>query len=299
MSWSRAADLGDRNLMSKNVIVVGMPRSGTSLTAGIFPAKGYYIGERSKTFLREGNDHNPFGSFEADDLIAENVRVLHSAGFAFHNTWLFEPISSEAIARIADMPVLSSHRDFVRAYEQRSPWVWKDPRLCFTLAYWWRLMDPERTVVVFVRRDPNAIYWSFLRRGWCGPGRAEREAVLGSIKQHTDAATAAIESLDIPHAVVDHREYLRAPAAVAHRLSVLCDLSISVDDLNVQSDLDHHSSIRGRISTRLRRGLMRLPRRPIRRLEQLIPRWVLVSLFPERRYVEPKPPTGSPDDRQR
>lgn len=284
--------------MSKNVIVVGMPRSGTSLTAGIFPPKGYYIGDRSKAFLREGNDHNPFGSFEADDLIAENVRVLQAVGFDFHNTWLFEPISSEQIARIADVPVLSSHRDFVRAYEQRAPWVWKDPRLCVTLPYWWRLIDPERTVVVFVRRDPNAIYLSFLRRGWCQPGRAEREAVLARVQQHTDAATAAIESLDIPHAVVDHEEYMRAPAAVAHRLSVLCDLSISVDDLNVHSDLDH-SSIRGRISSRLRRGLRRLPQRPVRRLERLIPRWALVLLFPERRYVEPKPPAESPDHRQR
>jgi hypothetical protein len=283
--------------MSKNVIVVGMPRSGTSLTASIFTGKGYHIGDMRKAFVREGNDHNPFGSFEADDLIAENVRVLDAAGFGFHNTWLFEPISSEAMARIADMSVLSSHRDFVRGYEQRAPWVWKDPRLCFTLAYWWRLMDPERTAVIFVRRDPTAIYWSFLRRGWCRPGRAEREAVLARIQQHTDAATAAIESLNIPHVVVDYGEYVRAPGAVAHRLSVLCDLSISVEDLNARADLDH-SSVRGRISTGVRRGLTRLPRRSIRRLERLIPRWALVSLFPERRYVEPKPPAGGPDDRQ-
>jgi len=283
--------------MSKNVIVVGMPRSGTSLTANIFTAKGYYIGDMRKAFVREGHDHNPFGSFEADDLIAENVRLLEAAGFGFHNTWLFEPISSEAIARIADMPVLSSHYDFVRAYEQRSPWVWKDPRLCFTLAYWWRLMDPERTAVVFVRRDPTAIYWSFLRRAWCRPGRAEREAVLARVRRHTDAAMAAIESLDIPHAVVDYGEYQRAPGAVARRLSVLCHLSISVEDLNARADLDH-SSIRGRISTRLRRGLTKLPRRPIRTLERLIPRWALVSLFPERRYVEPNPPAEGPDGRQ-
>lgn len=275
----------------KNVVVVGMARSGTSLTAGIFAGQGYYLGGMQKAAVREGDDHNPFGFFEADDLVAENVQVLEAVGFGFHNTWLFEPISAAAASRIADLAVLPSHQAFVRGYEQRTPWVWKDPRLCFTLAYWWRLLDPERTVVVFVRRDPAAVHRSFLRRGWCRSGRSERAAVLARVRQHTDAAATAIDALGIPHAVIDYGEYLTAPDTVAQRLNALCGLSLSAADLNARSDLDH-STIRGRISTGLRRGLTRLPRGPIRAVERLVPRSVLVSLFPERRYTEPRPPAG-------
>src|SRR5918999_879126 len=172
--------------MSKNVIIVGMARSGTSVTARIFTYKGYFIGDMNKTFVREGDDHNPFGYFEADDLVAENVRVLNDSGFPFHNTWLFQPISQESAARIADIPILPAHRAFLRRYEENAPWVWKDPRLCFTLPYWWRLMDAARTVVVLVRRDPIDIYWSFQRMGWCKWGRAGRDLVVELVRQHTD-----------------------------------------------------------------------------------------------------------------
>jgi hypothetical protein len=277
-----------RQSMSKNVIIVGMPRSGTSVTARAFTAKGYFIGEMHQTFVREGDDRNPFGYFEADDLVAENVRVLKAAGFPFHNTWLFSPISQESIARIADLPILAAHHAFLRAYDENAPWVWKDPRLCFTLAYWWRLMDPAHSVVVLVRRDPIEIYWSFQRMGWCKWGRAERDLVFERVRQHTEAATTAVYSLGIPHAVVNYREYLTTPELVARRLSKICEIQIGIEDLNVRPDLNHSSHL-GKVSTHLRRTLKKLPQRPVRKLEVMVPRRALQLLFPERKYVDSKP----------
>jgi hypothetical protein len=274
--------------MSKNVIIVGMPRSGTSVTARVFTTKGYFMGDMNQTFIREGDDFNPFGYFEADDLIEENVRVLKAAGFPFHNTWLFEPISQESVARIADIPILPAHRAFLRAYDENAPWVWKDPRLCFTLPYWWRLMDPARSVVLLVRRDPIDIYWSFQRMGWCKWGRAGRDLVVELVRQHTDAATTAVCSLGIPHAVVDYGEYLTAPELTARRLSEVCEVQIGIEDLNVRPGLNHSSHL-GKVSTHFRRALKKLPRGPIRKLEGMVPRRALQSLFPERKYVDSKP----------
>jgi hypothetical protein len=273
--------------MSKNVIIVGMPRSGTSVTARVFTAKGYFIGGMIETFVREGDYRNPFGYFEADDLVAENVRVLNAAGFPFHNTWLFQPISQESVARIADLPILSGHRAFLRGYEENAPWVWKDPRLCFTLAYWWRLMDPARSAVVLVRRDPNDIYWSFQRMDWSKWGQAERDAVLERVRQHANAATTAVSALGIPHVVVDYREYLTTPELVARRLSEICEIQIGIDDLNVKPELNHSSHL-GKVSTQIRRALKKLPRGPVRKLEGMLPRKALQSFFPERKYVGSK-----------
>ena len=60
--------------MPKNALVIGMPRSGTSLTANVLAGKGYYVGTSRLSSLQHGDNHNPFGYFEADDVVERNVR---------------------------------------------------------------------------------------------------------------------------------------------------------------------------------------------------------------------------------
>ena len=55
--------------MPKNVIIVGMARSGTSLTASIFAKKGYFVADDPDKQLQAGNRHNPGGFWELDDLV--------------------------------------------------------------------------------------------------------------------------------------------------------------------------------------------------------------------------------------
>jgi hypothetical protein len=75
--------------MPKNVIVVGMPRSGTSLTASIFSRKGYYVSGNEARELQAGDGHNPFGYCEAKGLIERNVELFSAAGYPHDNTWKF------------------------------------------------------------------------------------------------------------------------------------------------------------------------------------------------------------------
>lgn len=277
--------------MPKNAIVVGMPRSGTSLTAAIFARKGYYIGERE--LLRQGDDHNPFGYFEADDLIEANVEVLRKAGFEFHNTWLFEPISDGTVTRILELECREHHRRLVEEQNRRSPWMWKDPRLCYTLPYWWKLVDRDRTRVLLLRRDPGQIYHSFRRMGWRPAGRSARDDVMRRIEHHLGSAEAAIKALKIPYVRVQYMEYLQRPQAIARRLGEFFEVDLSVEDLNVRPDLNH-GTLRGRISGLTRLFFTKLPRRPIRALERLFPRMLLAAVFSERRYTGPEAETGRP-----
>lgn len=272
--------------MPKNAIVVGMPRSGTSLATAIFARKGYCVGASSIRRVREGDDYNPYGYFEADDLIEKNVELFQQVGYFFHNTWLFDPIPPESVFRIAQLAPQETYRHFVEMYQEKSPWVWKDPRLCFTLSYWWKLIDPAHTGVLLVRRDPIEIYRSFRYKGWCpSGGEDELERVRECTKQHLEAATRAIDSLAIPHVVVDYAEYRQCPEQIARRLGEFFDIDLAPVDLNFRPELNHNS-VRGRVAAWLRIRLMKLPRRPIRKLERLIPRRLLALIFPERKYTD-------------
>ncbi len=271
--------------MPKNVVIVGMARSGTSLSAAIFAGQGYFMGESAEAHIRHGDDHNPFGYFEADDLISANVDVLQRSGFASHNTWLFESISPESVRQVSHLLPMERHRRLVERYEANKPWLWKDPRLCFTLAYWWKLLDRSNTAVVMIHRDPEQIYRSFRRMGWCPSGDEPRQELIRRCHQHLRAGMETVESLGIPHIVVDYTDYLAIPDVVARRLSDFCELELSARDLNVRHELNHSGGM-GRISAYARIHLSKLPPGLLTILARIIPSSVQAVVLPERKYVK-------------
>jgi hypothetical protein len=275
--------------MPKNVIVVGAPRSGTSLTSAIFARQGYFVGGAARPAVVQGDDYNPFGYFEADDLIERNVALFRRVGYEFHNSWLFDPISADAIDRIAELTPDVADRELLARYDTRSPWLWKDPRLCLTLPYWARLVDPSNTAVLLILRNPDDVYWSFRRKGWCGCGETARQSALDRILQHMQAAQAAVERLSIPHLTIEYDDFRNRPLPLAQQISELTGLHLTVEDLNFRPDLDH-SSPRGRLAGYSRIILKKLPRSSLRHLERLVPRCVQSALFPERKYVNSTQP---------
>lgn len=286
-SRARACKKG-RATVFRDALIIGMPRSGTSLTASVLAKKGYYVGGSRLSSLQHGDDHNPFGYFEADDVVERNVEIFRRVGFPFQNTWQLEMLPDAAAGAIWDLAPTDADREFVADYHARSPWLWKDQRLCFTLPYWWKLLDPTRVRVLLVRRNPRDIHRSFQRMGWCESGKSDETRVRLLTEQHIGTAEAAMRKLGIAWMEVDYSEYVRTPAAVAARIGGFFGLELCADDLNVRADLDH-SRLRGRLSARLRRLLKRLPRPAVQRLERVVPPWVVAHVFSERRYVRPPP----------
>lgn len=265
-----------------SVLVIGMARSGTSLTAACFARLGYFVGERSETHIREGDDHNPFGYFEADRLIEANVDVLRAAGFAAHNTWMFEPIDPKVAARIRSVEPMDHHRALVADYDGARPWLWKDPRLCYTLPYWTRILGDDVRAVL-VTRDPEDVYLSFCRIGWRRPGEAARSDVIERTTRHVHAARSALQTWGRPFEEIDFEDFERRLEEIALRLSSLCGARIRPDDLNFHPALDH-SRGSARAGAALRTLAHRLPPGVRTTLKRVVPEPVLRRIFPERRY---------------
>ena len=61
--------------MPKNIIIVGAPRSGTSMTARIFTRQGYFVTEDETNDLQEANEFNPYGFWESAGLRDCNAEV--------------------------------------------------------------------------------------------------------------------------------------------------------------------------------------------------------------------------------
>lgn len=265
----------------RNILIVGGPRSGTSLTATIFTRCGYHVGTIADARQRDGDRNNPLGYFEADDVVAHNVALLQAAGYSHHNTWLFTPIPAATVAAIAAFPPREPDRELIAAYDLHAPWVWKDPRLCFTLGYWWRMLPNDATGVVLVRRDPRAIHRSLVRTGWAHAGDGERRLDLAQLTNHFDTALATVRRLAIPHVTVEYQEYFTRLDEVCGRLAAFTGTRITPGDVPVRRELDH-STLRGRWSGWLLHSIEHGTLRPLRHLRRLVPVRVLRLIVPER-----------------
>jgi hypothetical protein len=266
--------------MPKNIVIVGPPRSGTSLTSGIFAGQGYFAGEQ----LRSGDDYNPFGYFEDEALVEANVRIFRDVDFHFHNTWMFAPIADSQIASISQLPVEDCDRLLVAACGEHSPWMWKDPRLCMTLSYWANVIDWTNAGVVLTQRNAEDVYWSFRRKGWCSAGNVQRDKTIERIEKHASNAQATIDRLKIPHISIEYNEYHQQPEAVANRINEFAGLELTTDDLNFHSELDH-SCGRGRLAGHARILLKMLPKNTLKKVSGYLPKNVQSILFPEKKFV--------------
>lgn len=234
----------------RNIIVVGMPRSGTSLTASVYARKNYYVGTHETGDLRPADRYNRFGYWEAASLVDHNAEILRRSGFAFHNTWRYEAIQDSHLERLSNLTPRNEDIAFADSFNERAPWVWKDPRLCYTLGYWWPMVNPASTGVVLIRRHPEDIFQSFVRVGWRRNSSRDRKDVYQRIAHHMAAVTHITKHQNIPTIEIGYEEYCDAPDALADRMGKFSGIDLDCSDLNFLRTLDHSSAF-GRFVTGL------------------------------------------------
>ena len=266
---------------SKNILIVGMPRSGTSMTTNIFAKQGYFIAENPKKQLRAGDEYNPSGYWEAQPLIDSNVEILETVGFNYDNTWLFEEIKKETAQAIKSTPPLQRHINLIDEYNSKKPWVWKDPRLCYTLSYWWPLLDSKTTAVLFLIRKPDEIYQSFLRLKWISFSMKDKIKTYQLIKNHIENARETINNLNIPHIEIDYSDYEKKPQETVNLFNDFFNLNLRIDDLYYDKKLNH-KGISGRFKIILEKFISVIPNNFKQHLKKLIPSSILNKIFPHR-----------------
>lgn len=135
------------------IIIAGMHRSGTSLTASILQAAGVHIGEQ----LVGAGTGNPRGHFEDVDFWSLHQDILISQG-----------ITTEGWTTQTDVPV---PQQFLERIEQlcdyrrsRWPiWGWKEPRTTLFLQFWKAYLPEARFILVY--RSPWEVVDSLFTRG--------------------------------------------------------------------------------------------------------------------------------------
>ena len=134
------------------LIIAGMHRSGTSLTASLLQSAGLDIGQR----LLEGNSSNIKGHFENLDF------------FNFHREALFSIGLNDGWTAASNINVPEYYVDQARLLIQNNasltqPWGWKDPRSTLFLDFWGNLLPDAKFLLIY--RSPWEVLDSLYRRG--------------------------------------------------------------------------------------------------------------------------------------
>jgi hypothetical protein len=137
--------------MNNPILISGIPRSGTSLTAGLIALGGVNFGETVA-----GNRNNPRGYWESAEVRNKVVKpYLSACGMDPKGQW--------PLPRKADLRSYPTLREEVEAILGET-WAYKEPKL---LLMWeiWAAAFPEAKWVV-TERDPDEILDSVLRTGF-------------------------------------------------------------------------------------------------------------------------------------
>lgn len=132
--------------------IIGMHRSGTSLTASLLQSAGLHLGDR----LMGGSKSNLKGHFENLDFFEFHRQVLRSQGLNEDGWTLQEKIEVEEI-------YLLEAKNLISQNQQDRLWGWKDPRTTLFLEFWAKLLTEANFLLVY--RSPWDVIDSLYRRG--------------------------------------------------------------------------------------------------------------------------------------
>ena len=134
------------------VIITGMHRSGTSLTASLLQSAGIEIGDR----LMAASEGNPKGFFEDWDFVELHQAILRSQGIASEG-W-----TKEKLVEVQGQ-YLATAQNLILARKNKLIWGWKDPRTTLFLDFWSKLIPEAKFIFIF--RSPWEVVDSLFRRG--------------------------------------------------------------------------------------------------------------------------------------
>ncbi|MEM7761479.1 MAG: sulfotransferase, partial [Cyanobacteria bacterium P01_A01_bin.40] len=142
----------DTDLNQTVMIMTGMHRSGTSLTASLLQSAGVNIGDR----LMGEDTGNAKGHFEDLDFVEFHQNVLQSQGISVAG-W------TEQNQIQVQPQYLALANNLITARQEQQIWGWKDPRTTLFLDFWSQLLPQAK--YVFVYRSPWTVVDSLFRRG--------------------------------------------------------------------------------------------------------------------------------------
>ncbi len=190
---------------AKQIIILGMHRSGTSLLTRLINMMGAYFG--SEDLHTGASSENPKGFWERLDIRELNDLLLASAGSDWDRIARFSPEDVPEAARAA---FKERAENIIAELDAHAPWVIKEPRLCVLFSLWRELLSAP--VCVLIWRNPLEVALSLKSRNGI-----PLQFGLALWEYYTLASIRA--STSIPRVLLSYSELMGNPVGTVQKLS--------------------------------------------------------------------------------
>lgn len=216
-----------RDKFMKNAIILGAGRTGSSVLAGLIYQTGYYINAEAI----EPRSRYPLGDYENPELQEMNRKIFQSVDYPFDVVQHDRYPSIEKIKALkweVDDSIDSIYKKFLEKNEANHPWLWKDPRLSFTIHFWVQGLDLRNTVFIHTTRAPYEIFISHNKK-WI---KFTKESVYRTNREEVASVQIFAQENDIDMLEIDHRELTEKPANIISRLNERLETDLAMEDFN-------------------------------------------------------------------
>jgi|SRR5579863_6932872 len=218
--------------MNEEVIcVIGMHRSGTSLTTRVLNLCGLDLGPSDQ--LMGPHESNPEGHWENLAFFSINESLLSRFG----GSWDNPPLLKKGWEADPDLKsIVQDAKRHVNGFSARAPWGWKDPRSTILLPFW-RSLIPNLRFVICVR-NPLEVARSLARR--------DQMPIQKGLHLWNHYMHAAIrETEDAPRTFVFFEDFFKDPFSEIGHLAGFCGLKMPENSAlllqSISRELKHHS----------------------------------------------------------
>lgn len=207
--------------MKENIIILTTGSSGSSVLAGIISKKGYWLGEETKKL--------DFDTYENEELVNLDIEILKLIGFKRTDCNDIPPPSIEKIRDLTNQTDLKPFQNFIDKCNQNNPWLWKDPRLSFTIHFWVKLIpDIIKNKYIFIDRDPYQSYAGLILSRKI-PMSFEQQSLMNH--NYVQSCNLFFKEKKISYFHCYFEELIFEPEAFINRLNSYLNTNIDINDV--------------------------------------------------------------------
>jgi hypothetical protein len=204
----------------KNVIILTHGWTGSSVFSALLWRAGYWPGAAT---VRKVD----YDTFENAELVDINKRLLGQLAPGLNHQHVFRHEDVASIEHAGADADLSLCADFVQRCSSNGAWVWKDPRLTWTIRVWRRVLRMEDTAFLILARNDLQAWISSNKRRHIQSMAFTRHYNSSIIRSNLDFVAESGR----PAMSLEFEDLLLRPEATLHRLNSFLGVGLLMSDL--------------------------------------------------------------------
>ncbi len=206
--------------MKKNIIILTHGWTGSSVFTGLLGKAGYNYGEQTV-------QKTDYDTHENMELVELNNQMMKELGYTGNHEHRFSSsVVDEMALNTADID-LTPYREFVKRCQNNRPWVWKDPRLTWTIRIWAKILSFDETAYIILTRDDEQAWISSNLRRHIQSRKFTREYNTGI----TISLKKFLNENNQDYLEFQFEDLLLKPEYTVNSLNQFLDIELSMDDV--------------------------------------------------------------------